>query len=204
MSTVAPIHGTLEMPKLLSQRGFALGAWRRRTADRHRLDPDHHLPPLQQIETKAARDRDEPRQDGPLRVKPLEVDEGAHERVLGEIFGVGRAEQSPAEAVDGPVKVLHQLLEGRGVAATGAMRKLNLCPPIVCIRGRGRSMVGVDAARSSPSTNKVRATPEDYFMGRTPTRRAVAIPPADSAEAGRGPDVLLPNRTGWRPMIGSE
>jgi hypothetical protein len=73
------------------------------------------------------------------------------------------------------VKVLHQLLEGPGVAATGAMRKLNLCPPIVRIRGRGRSMVGVDAARSSPSTNTLRATPEDYFMGGTPIRRAAAI-----------------------------
>jgi hypothetical protein len=98
------------------------------------------------------------------------VDEGTHERVLGKILGVGRPEQSPAEAVDGPVKLLHQLVEGRRVTATGTMRKLDLCPPIVCIPGRGRSMVGVDAARSSPSTNTVRATPEDYFMGWTPTR----------------------------------
>jgi hypothetical protein len=73
------------------------------------------------------------------------------------------------------VKLLHQLVEGRGVAATGAMRKLNLCPSIVRIRGRGRSMVGVDAARSLPSTNKLRATPKDYFTGGTPTRRAAAI-----------------------------
>src|SRR5262245_61929463 len=157
---VQSVEGTLEAPNLLPQRGLALGAWRQRTADWHRLDPGHHLPPPQPIETKAARDRDEPRQDGPLRVEPLEVDEGTHERVLSEVLGVGRPEQSPAEAIDGPVKALHQLLESRAVAATGAMRKLDLCPPTVCIRGRGRSMVSVDAARSSPSTNEVRTTPE--------------------------------------------
>src|SRR4029450_241201 len=64
--------------------------------------PAPPLPPPQQIETKAARDRDEPRQDGPLRVEPLEVDEGTHERVLSEILSVGRPGAAPHERGDRP------------------------------------------------------------------------------------------------------
>jgi hypothetical protein len=52
------------------------------------------------------------------------------------------------------VKTLHQLVEGRRVAVTGTTRKLELCSPIVRIRSRGRRMVGLDAARSSPSADK--------------------------------------------------
>jgi hypothetical protein len=62
------------------------------------------------------------------------VDEGAHERVLGEILRVGRSDQSPAEAVDGPVKAPYQLAEGRRIAAAGATRQLELCSPVFRIR----------------------------------------------------------------------
>src|SRR5262245_22017004 len=62
------------------------------------------------------------------------MDEGSHERVLGEILGVGGSEQSPAEAMDGAVKAEHELLKGRRIAVAGATRKLELCSPVVRIR----------------------------------------------------------------------
>ena len=62
------------------------------------------------------------------------MDEGTHERVLGEILGVGGSEQSPAEAMDGTIETEHELVEGRRVAAAGATRKVNLCSPVVRIR----------------------------------------------------------------------
>jgi len=64
------------------------------------------------------------------------VDEGSHECVLGEILGVGGSEQSPAEAIDGPMKAPHQRVEGRPIAAAGAPRKVKLRSPVVRIYDR--------------------------------------------------------------------
>src|SRR5206468_4429729 len=96
--------------ELLSKRGLAFRAWRRRLAGRHRLQPGAHLAPPQHVQAETTGDRDEPRQDGPLWIESLEVDERAHERVLREVFGVG-SDQSPAEPQDRPLKAEHQLVE---------------------------------------------------------------------------------------------
>src|SRR5215471_5057454 len=125
---------SIETRKLLAQRGRALGACRRRNADRHRFHAAHHFSPAQQIQAEAPRDGDEPRQDRALRIEPLEVDEGPHERLLREIVGVGGSHQSPAETMDGAMKAPNQLVEGRRITTASATREIELCSPIVRIR----------------------------------------------------------------------
>jgi hypothetical protein len=49
----------------------------------------HDLFSAAAVQAKPASDSDEPRQKRPLRIEPLEMDEGTHERVLSEILGVG-------------------------------------------------------------------------------------------------------------------
>jgi hypothetical protein len=137
------VESSLDTGKLLPQRGLILGTWRRGVGDRQRLHPGYHLPSPEQVQTEPPCDGDEPGQDRALRIEPLEVDEGAHERVLGEILRVGRSEQSPAEAVDGPAKAQHQLVEGRRIAAAGATRKLEFCSPVFRIRTWGCCMAGL-------------------------------------------------------------
>ena len=162
--------------KLLPQRGLALRARRRRAGDWHRLRPGHHLPPPQQVQAEPPGDGDEPREDRPVRIEPLEVDEGPNEGVLREILGVGRPEQSPAEAMDGPVKAQHQRVEGRRIAATGATRKVKLCSPTVRIRARGRSMTGLYdrtlLAVSQESTSDARG----LFLPAGGSRNAIVWP----------------------------
>ncbi len=98
------------------------------------------------------------------------MDEGTDERVLGEIFRVGRSEQAPAEVIDGPVKSRHQFIEGPRIAVTGAMRKLKFCPAAIRIRVPGHALAGFDdrTLLSSPSA-KSTGESRDYFRERPGT-----------------------------------
>src|SRR5215472_4824166 len=153
--------GLVETRKLLPYRGLALGPQRRRASNQNRLCPGHYLPAPQQIEAEPACDSDEPRQDRPLWIESLEVEKGAHERVLSQILGVGGSEEAPAKAIHGSMKAPYQLVESRRVATAGATRKLELCPPIVRIGSRGRCIANLDDR--SLLAKRVRASPGDYF-----------------------------------------
>src|ERR1700730_9417072 len=187
---VQVVERSLETGKLLPQGGLALGTWRRGGGDRQFLHPGHHLPPPEQVQAEPPCDGDEPGQDRALRIEPLEVDEGAHERVLGEILGVGRSDQSPAEPVDRPVKAPDQLVESRRVAAAGATRQLDLCSPGFRIRAWGCCMTGLYDRTLLPSPKRVRTMPQGYFRHRTP--RASGPPKRVLVSAGHA------RRRGWR------
>src|SRR5215469_4233442 len=167
-------EGLIETRKLLPYRGLALGPRRRWTGHQNRLCPGHYLPPPQQIETEPAGDGDEPWKNRPLWIESLEVEEGAHERVLSQILGVGGSEQSPAKAMHGSMEAPYQLVERRHVATVGATRKLELCPSIVRIESRVRCIVNLDDR--SLLARRVRARPGDYFARRMKAR--AAGPPA--------------------------
>jgi hypothetical protein len=62
------------------------------------------------------------------------VDEGAHERLLGDVLGVGGTKQSRAEAMNRPVMAPQELVEGRRVTAPGATGEVDLRSPAVRLR----------------------------------------------------------------------
>src|SRR5437899_1273860 len=97
-------ESSIESRELLPKRGLPFRAWRQLVADRHRFDPRGHLSPPQEVQAEPARDRDEPRQDRPLRIESLAMDEGPYERVLRQVLGVGGSEQSPADNQAGPME----------------------------------------------------------------------------------------------------
>ena len=128
----------IEPPELLADRG--LGFWSRHgdIVDRHRLRPRRHPASPEQVPAEPSGDGDEPGQDWPLRVESLEVDEGTNERLLHQVFRLGRANQSPAESEDRSLKTPHQLVKSACIATAGTPREVELGSSIVRIRIRGR------------------------------------------------------------------
>jgi len=101
------------------------------------MRPRRHPASAEQVPAEPPGNGNEPGQDGPLRVESLEVDKGPDERLLHEIFRIGRSDQSPAESEERTLKTPHQLVKGRHVATAGTPREFELGSSIV-IRIRGR------------------------------------------------------------------
>ena len=131
-------ESAVQLPELLANGGLTFWSRHRGIIHRHRLCPRRHPASPEQIPAKAPGDGDQPREDRSLRIESLEVDESPDERLLREVFGVGRANQSPAEPEHRSLKTPHQLVKSRRVATAGTPRKVELGSSIVRIRVRGR------------------------------------------------------------------